>query len=190
MTHTMPELPYPMEALAPHMSKETLDYHYGKHLQTYVDNLNKLIPGTPYENSTLEEMVCKAEGPVFNNAAQAWNHTFFFQSLTPAQAEMPASLQEALTRDFGSVEAFKEAFTKSAVGLFGSGWAWLVADAQGKLSIKAESNAGNPLRQGLKPVLVVDVWEHAYYIDYRNRRAAFVEAFWKLVDWEKVAARC
>lgn len=190
MTHTMPELPYSLEALAPHMSKETLDYHYGKHLQTYVDNLNKLIPSTPYENSTLEEMVCKAEGPVFNNAAQTWNHTFFFQSLTPAQTDIPASLADLLTRDFGSVEAFKEAFAKAAVGLFGSGWVWLVADAEGKLSIKAEGNAGNPLRQGLKPVLVIDVWEHAYYIDYRNRRAAFVEAFWHLVDWGKVAARC
>ena len=189
MTHTMPELPYPMEALAPHMSKETLDYHYGKHLQTYVDNLNKLIPGTPYENSTLEEMVCKAEGPVFNNAAQTWNHTFFFQSLTPAQTDIPASLADLLTRDFGSVEAFKEAFAKATVGLFGSGWVWLVADAEDKLSIKAESNAGNPLRQGLKPVLVIDVWEHAYYIDYQNRRAEHINALWDIIDWKKVEER-
>lgn len=190
MIHNMPQLPYPMEALAPHMSKETLEYHYGKHLQTYVDNLNKLIPGTPFENMPLEGIVCKAEGAVFNNAAQTWNHTFFFESLTPTQAEIPATLKELLVRDFGSVEAFKEEFTKAAIGLFGSGWAWLVADTQGKLSVKAESNAGNPLRQGLKPLLVIDVWEHAYYVDYRNRRAGFVEAFWHLVDWKKVAARC
>lgn len=190
MIHNMPQLPYPIEALAPHMSKETLEYHYGKHLQTYVDNLNKLIPGTPYENMPLEEIVCKAEGAVFNNAAQIWNHTFFFESLTPAQTDMPDVLKEKLTRDFGSVEAFKEEFTKAALGLFGSGWLWLVADAQGKLSLKAESNAGNPLRQGLKPVLVIDVWEHAYYVDYRNRRAGFVDAFWHLADWKKVAARC
>lgn len=189
MTHNMPQLPYPMEALAPHMSKETLEYHYGKHLQTYVDNLNKLIPGTPYENMPLEEIVRKAEGPIFNNAAQTWNHTFFFESLTPKQDSIPASLTEALTRDFGSIEAFKEEFTKAAVGLFGSGWVWLVTDAQGKLSIRQEGNAGTPLRQGLKPLLVIDVWEHAYYVDYRNRRAGFIEAFWHLVDWKTVAKR-
>ena len=172
MKHAMPQLPYAMEALAPHMSQETLEYHYGKHLQTYVDNLNKLISGTP-----------------FNNAAQTWNHTFFFETLTPHQAAMPDKLVEKLTEDFGSPEAFRQEFTQKATTLFGSGWTWLVADPQGKLSIVTTSNAGNPLTQGLKPMLVSDVWEHAYYIDYRNRRAAYIEAFWNLVDWKKVTLR-
>lgn len=189
MTHVMPQLPYGQDALSPYMSKETLEYHYGKHLQTYVDNLNKLIAGTPYENMPLEEIVKKAEGGIFNNAAQTWNHTFFFQSLTAAQPEMPAKLVEALNEAFGSVETFKEQFTKAALGLFGSGWVWLAADKDHKLSIVSEPNAGNPLTKGLLPVMVIDVWEHAYYIDYRNRRAAFVEAFWKVVDWNKVAER-
>lgn len=185
----MPELPYAMEALAPKMSRETLDYHYGKHLQTYVDNLNRLIPGTPYETMPLDEIVRKADGAVFNNAAQAWNHTFFFQMLTPAPKAMPEALSAKLAAAFGSVEAFKEQFAKAAVGLFGSGWVWLAADRSGKLSIVAKSNAGNPMTEGLRPVLTVDVWEHAYYIDYRNRRADFVAAWWELVDWRKVADR-
>lgn len=189
MTHEMPKLPYAFDALAPMMSKETFEYHYGKHLQTYVNNLNNLIPGTKYENMTLDEIVKSSDGGVFNNAAQAWNHTFFFLSLTPRQPAVPTRLTEMLTRDFGSVDAFKEAFTKAAVGLFGSGWVWLVVDANGKLSIVTEPNAGNPLTKGLKPLLVVDVWEHAYYIDHRNSRPAFMEAFWKLVDWNKVADR-
>lgn len=189
MKHAMPQLPYAMEALAPHMSQETLEYHYGKHLQTYVDNLNKLISGTPFENLPLEEIIGKADGGIFNNAAQTWNHTFFFETLTPNQAAMPDKLVEKLTEDFGSPEAFRQEFTQKATTLFGSGWTWLVADPQGKLSIISTSNAGNPLTQGLKPVLVIDVWEHAYYIDYRNRRAAYIEAFWNLVDWEKVTLR-
>ena len=186
----MPELPYAPEALAPKMSRETLDYHYGKHLQTYVDNLNRLIPGTPYAEMPLDEIVRRADGAVFNNAAQAWNHTFFFRSLTPLQEAMPEALAARLTADFGSVEAFKEQFTKAAVGLFGSGWVWLAADRSGKLSIVAKPNAGNPMTDGLRPVLTVDVWEHAYYIDYRNRRADFVAAWWDLVDWKQVAERC
>ena len=190
MKHTMPELPYALEALAPKMSKETLDYHYGKHLQTYVDNLNKLIPGTPYEEMPLDEIVRKADGGIFNNAAQTWNHTFFFRMLTPAQKPMPAKLAAKLAEAFGSVEAFKEEFTKAAVGLFGSGWAWLAMDKAGKLSIVAKSNAGNPMTDGLRPVMTADVWEHAYYIDYRNRRAEFMAAFWELIDWQKVADRC
>ena len=185
----MPELPYAMEALAPKMSRETLDYHYGKHLQTYVDNLNRLIPGTPYETMPLDEIVRKADGAVFNNAAQAWNHTFFFQMLTPAPKAMPEALSAKLAAAFGSVETFKEQFAKAAVGLFGSGWVWLAADRSGKLSIVAKSNAGNPMPEGLRPVLTADVWEHAYYIDYRNRRADFVAAWWDLVDWQKVADR-
>ena len=186
----MPELPYAPEALAPKMSRETLDYHYGKHLQTYVDNLNRLIPGTPYAEMPLDEIVRRADGAVFNNAAQAWNHTFFFRSLTPSQEAMPEALAARLTADFGSVEAFKEQFTKAAVGLFGSGWVWLAADRSGNLSIVAKPNAGNPMTDGLRPVLTVDVWEHAYYIDYRNRRADFVAAWWDLVDWKQVAERC
>ena len=160
----MPELPYAPEALAPKMSKETFDYHYGKHLQTYVNNLNNLIAGTPYEEMPLDEIVRKADGGIFNNAAQAWNHTFFFRMLTPAQQPMPAKLAAKLTEAFGSVEAFKEQFTKAAVGLFGSGWAWLAMDKAGKLSIVAKPNAGNPMTDGLRPVMTVDVWEHAYYI--------------------------
>ena len=186
----MPELPYAPEALAPKMSRETLDYHYGKHLQTYVDNLNRLIPGTPYAEMPLDEIVRRADGAVFNNAAQAWNHTFFFRSLTPSQEAMPEALAARLTADFGSVEAFREQFTKAAVGLFGSGWVWLAADRSGKLSIVAKPNAGNPMTDGLRPVLTIDVWEHAYYIDYRNRRADFVAAWWDLVDWKQVAERC
>lgn len=189
MIHKMPELPYNLEALAPKMSRETLEFHYGKHLQTYVDNLNKLIPGTPYEDMPLEEIVLKADGGIFNNAAQTLNHAFFFESLTPFGCSVPSELEAVLIRDFGSVDAFKEAFTKAATTLFGSGWAWLVRDAEGKLSIVQESNAGNPLRRGLTPLLVIDVWEHAYYIDYRNRRADYISAFWSLVNWKKVAER-
>ena len=189
MNHLMPELPYSMEALALLMSKETLDFHYGKHLQAYVNNLNKLIVGTPFEDMDLEQIICKADGGIYNNAAQTWNHTFFFQSLTPEQTAVPDDLVGILTRDFGSVEQFKDAFTKAASTLFGSGWTWLVADKDGKLSILPMTNAGNPLTKGLKPILVIDVWEHAYYIDFRNNRGAFIEAFWKLVDWEKVASR-
>lgn len=189
MVHKMPELPYSTEALAPKMSKETFEYHYGKHLQTYVDNLNRLIPGTPYESMSLQEIVKKADGPIFNNAAQAWNHTFFFLMLTPDQKPMPQKLADRIARDFGSVEAFKEEFSKAATGLFGSGWTWLAADKDGKLQIISESNAGNPMTKGLKPVMTIDVWEHAYYIDYRNRRADFIKSYWELIDWDKVADR-
>lgn len=189
MKHTLPQLPYKTEALAPKMSAETFEYHYGKHLQTYIDNLNKLIEGTPYAEMPLDEIVRKADGGVFNNAAQTWNHTFFFLTLTPDQRPMPEKLAAVLARDFGSVEAFREAFTKAAVGLFGSGWTWLAQQPDGKLVIVAESNAGNPMTRGLKPLLTVDVWEHAYYIDYRNRRAEFVKNWWDLVDWQKVADR-
>ena len=152
-------------------------------------NLNKLITGTPFEDLPLEDIIRKADGGIFNNAAQTWNHTFFFETLTPQQTVLPDKLIRKLTENFGSLEAFKQEFTQKATTLFGSGWVWLVEDTQGKLSILAEPNAGNPLVKGMKPVLVLDVWEHAYYIDYRNRRAAFIEAFWNLVDWEKVASR-
>lgn len=171
------------------MSRETIEYHYGKHLQTYIDNLNSLISGTPYEDMPLEAVIMTASGPVFNNAAQVWNHEFFFSSLSPDPKPMPLELKDYLIRDFGSVETFKEQFKKAAVSIFGSGWAWLAQDDDGKLHIIQESNAGNPMCKGMKPLLTVDVWEHAYYIDYRNRRAAFVDSCWDLIDWTKVVDR-
>lgn len=190
MTHKMPELPYAKDALEPYISKETIDYHYGKHLQTYVDNLNKLIPGTEFENATLEEIVKKAEGPIFNNGAQAWNHTFYFETFSPnPQSEPTGELKKAIDAKYGSFENFKVEFEKKATGLFGSGWAWLVKDASGNLEIVNESNAGNPLRNGQTPLMTMDVWEHAYYIDYRNRRADSVKATWNVIDWKKVEAR-
>ena len=190
MKHTMPVLAYAQDALEPHISRETIEYHYGKHLQTYVNNLNNLIVGTPFENASLEEMICKAEGGIFNNAAQTWNHTFYFSTFSPApQAEPTGKLREAIDRKFGSFDAFKAEFEKKATGLFGSGWTWLVKDAAGNLDIVNESNAGNPLRNGLVPLMVMDVWEHAYYIDYRNRRADSIKASWNVIDWKKVEER-
>ena len=189
MTHPILQLPYALESLAPHMSRETLEFHYGKHLQTYVDNLNKLIIHTEYEDMPIEEIIRTAQGGIFNNAAQTWNHGFFFQSLTPFKQEIPARLAQALTENFGSPEAFVQTFSQTALTLFGSGWVWLAADGEGKLQIIPESNAGNPLRQGLKPILTLDVWEHAYYIDYRNRRADYIRAFWEIADWQKMENR-
>lgn len=190
MTHKMPELAYAKDALAPHISQETIEYHYGKHLQTYVDNLNKLIPGTQFENATLEEMIMKADGPVFNNAAQTWNHTFYFDTFAAKPQPAPTGdLLKAIEKKFGSFDAFKAEFEKKATGLFGSGWTWLVRNAAGELDIVNESNAGNPMRNGAKPLMVMDVWEHAYYIDYRNRRAASIQATWNVIDWKKVEAR-
>lgn len=190
MIHVLPQLPYAADALAPRMSKETMDYHYGKHHQAYVNNLNNLIPGTVYEDMPLEEIILKADGAIFNNAAQAWNHTFFFFTLSPIPKSVPTgNLAEAINRDFGSFDAFKEQFAKAAIGLFGSGWTWLVQDDTGKLSIVSESNAGNPLRKWLHPLMAIDVWEHAYYIDFRNRRPDFVHTFWDLVDWHVVEKR-
>ena len=187
MIHKMPKLPYEMEALAPLMSKETFDYHYGKHLQGYVNNLNALIAGTPFEEMELEEIIKQSEGGIFNNAAQTWNHTFFFQMLTPDEVVIPEKLNKKLCNEFGSLQIFQEEFINAATKLFGSGWVWLVADEKGKLSIKSTSNAGNPMTEGFKPLLVIDVWEHAYYIDYRNNRKAYIESFWKLVNLNKVA---
>lgn len=190
MTHSLPTLPYEMEALAPHMSRETFEYHYGKHLKTYIDNLNNLIVGTPFAEMPLEEICVKAEGPIFNNGAQAWNHIFFFNSLAPTSQGAPTgALAAAIDRDFGSLEAFKEQFGKAATSLFGSGWVWLCSDKDGKLSIVAEPNAGNPLKKGLTPLLCIDVWEHAYYIDYRNSRPEFIKNFWELVNWKVVEQR-
>ena len=189
MIHSLPELPYSPDALAPAISQETIEFHYGKHFQTYIDNLNKLIEGSPYEDMEIGQIVMKAGGAIFNNAAQAWNHNFYFQTLTPVPAAVPELLEEKLVKTFGSVADFKTEFIKAAATVFGSGWAWLCEDKEGNLSIVQAQNADNPMTQGLKPLLTVDVWEHAYYIDYRNRRAAYLEAVWNLIDWEKVAGR-
>lgn len=185
MKHELPPLPYPMDALEPYISRETLEYHYGKHHKAYVDNLNNLIPGTEFENLTLEEIVLKASGPIFNNGAQVWNHTFYWNSLLPNGGGAPkGAIADAITRDYGSFETFKEAFSKAAVTLFGSGWAWLVKNSDGKLEIVQTGNAGNPMTADKKPLLTCDVWEHAYYIDYRNARPKYVENFWNLVNWD------
>jgi Fe-Mn family superoxide dismutase len=189
MEHKLPELPYAKDALSPYISAETLDYHYGKHHKTYVDNLNKLIPGTEFEKLTLEEIVKKAPaGGIFNNSAQIWNHTFYWNCLAQyAGGEPGAELSAAINKSFGSFAQFKEKFSTAATTLFGSGWAWLVKNADGGLEIIQASNAGNPLKDGKKPLLTCDVWEHAYYIDYRNARAKYVEAFWNLVNWKFAA---
>lgn len=188
MQHKLPELPYAMDALAPTISKETLEYHYGKHHQAYVNNLNNLIAGTEFENASLEEIVKKASGGTFNNAAQVWNHTFYWNSLSPKGGGAPTSgLASSLSNAFGSVDDFKAKFSDVAAKTFGSGWTWLVKDAQGKLDIVSTSNAGNPLTSGQTPLLTIDVWEHAYYIDYRNARPKYIESYWKLVNWDFVA---
>jgi len=184
MTHVLPELPYDKSALAPHISAETLEYHYGKHHQTYVTNLNNLIKGTEFENLSLEEIVKKSSGGIFNNAAQVWNHTFYWNSLSPQGGGGPSGvLADAINQSFGSFDKFKEALTQSAVTTFGSGWAWLVKNADGSLAVVSTSNAATPLTTDQKPLLTVDVWEHAYYIDYRNARPKYLEAYWNLVNW-------
>ena len=188
MEHKLPELPYAKDALAPSISAETLEYHYGKHHKTYVDNLNKLIPGTEFENLSLEEIIKKASGGIFNNAAQIWNHTFYWKCLSPSGGSEPTGeLANAINKSFGSFAQFKDKFTTTATTLFGSGWVWLVKNPDGSLAIESASNAGSPLKEGKKPLLTCDVWEHAYYIDYRNARAKYVEAFWKIVNWKFVA---
>ena len=187
MSFTLPALPYAMDALEPNISKETLEYHYGKHHQAYVTNLNKLIESSPLKGSSLEELVMKADGGLYNNAAQVWNHTFYWNCLSPNGGEPTGAFADQLVRDFGSIEAFKEQFTTACATLFGSGWAFLVKDDSGSLKIVQEPNAGNPLRCDLKPVLTCDVWEHAYYVDYRNARPKYVETFWKLVNWDFAA---
>ena len=190
MAFELPKLNYEIDKLAPIISKQTMEFHYGKHHQAYVNNLNNLLPGTKFENATLETIILEAYGGIFNNAAQVWNHTFYFQSFsTTGGGEPTGKLAEAIAKDFGSFTAFKENFTKAAVTLFGSGWAWLVKNKEGKLEIVQESNAGNPLRKGLIPILTCDVWEHAYYLDYQNRRPDYVTVFWNLVDWRIIESR-
>ncbi|MBN2681676.1 MAG: superoxide dismutase [Bacteroidales bacterium] len=190
MKHELPILPYQLNELEPHISKQTLEFHYGKHHNAYVTNLNNLIPGTEFENSSLEEIVMKAEGGIFNNGAQVWNHTFYFMSFSPkGKAQPSGKLLEKINESFGSYEAFKQAFSTSAATLFASGWAWLVVNKEGKLEITQESNAGNPLRKGLKPILTCDVWEHAYYLDKQNRRPDYIASFWELIDWKVIEGR-
>jgi Fe-Mn family superoxide dismutase len=189
VTFELPALPYAKDALAPHISVETIEYHYGKHHQTYVTNLNNLVPGTEFEGLSLEEIVKKSSGGIFNNAAQVWNHTFYWHSLSPNGGGAPTgALAEAIEKAFGSFDKFKEDFTKAAVTTFGSGWAWLVKNADGSLAITSTSNAACPLTSGQTPLLTVDVWEHAYYIDFRNLRPKYLEAFWALVNWEFASA--
>ena len=190
---TLMALPYGQEALEPVISRETIEYHHGKHLQAYVDNLNKLIAGTEYEGMTLEEIVCKAQGGIFNNAGQILNHNMYFGQFKGVESgetrDESLSIMKAIERDFGSMEAFKAEFEQKGVSLFGSGWVWLAADKDGKLVITQEPNANNPITKGLKPLLTMDVWEHAYYIDYRNRRAAHLQALWQLINWEEIERR-
>ena len=184
-------LPYAPEALEPVISKETLSFHYGKHLAAYVNNLNNLLPGSGMEGLSLEEIVCKATGGILNNAGQILNHEMYFAQFTaPKQDNVPSGkMAEAIVRDFGSFEAFKEEFQKAGATLFGSGWVWLSADKDGKLVITQEANAANPIQKGLKPLLTFDVWEHAYYLDYQNRRPDHLAALWQIVDWKVVEGR-
>ena len=189
MAHTLPDLPYAMDALEPHISKETLEYHYGKHHKTYVDKLNPLIEGTEWADKPLEEIIRGSSGGIFNNAAQVWNHTFYWHCLSPdGGGEPTGKLAEAINASFGSFAAFKEQFSDKSVTLFGSGWAWLVKQPDGKLAIVQTSNAATPITGDSKPLLTCDVWEHAYYIDYRNARPKYLEAFWQLVNWDFVAS--
>ncbi|KTD51884.1 superoxide dismutase, iron [Legionella quinlivanii] len=188
MAFSLPPLPYAMDALQPHISKETLEYHYGKHHNAYVTNLNKLIPGTQFESMSLEEIIKNSTGGIFNNSAQVWNHTFYWHCLSPQGGGEPAGqLSEAINKTFGSFAAFKEQFTQAAITTFGSGWAWLVQDNAGDLKIISTSNAGTPMTENLTALLTCDVWEHAYYIDYRNARPDYVNAFWSLVNWDFVS---
>jgi superoxide dismutase, Fe-Mn family len=191
MSFILPELPFPMDALEPVISKKTLEFHYSKHHQAYVNNLNKLTEGSDLANRSLEELIKSAEGGIFNNAAQVWNHTFYWESITPGGKEIRNSLLKvSIEKYFGSLDFFIEQFTQSSVTLFGSGWAWLVKEnGTDKLKIIQGSNAWNPLKEGHIPILTCDVWEHAYYLDYQNRRPEYVKEFWGIVDWEKLEER-
>lgn len=190
MKFELPKLAWDNGDMEPVISARTIEFHYGKHHQAYVNNLNSLIVGTQFESMGLEEIIKKSEGAIFNNAAQVWNHTFYFNCFTPGGSELPSEeLLEAILRKWESFDHFKKDFSTAAATVFGSGWAWLVKDENGELVILKESNAGTPLINGLEPLLVFDVWEHAYYLDYQNRRADYIEALWKIVDWEAVSSR-
>lgn len=188
MAFELPPLPYDANALQPYISAETIEYHYGKHHQAYVNKLNGLIEGTQWTNKSLEEMIKEADGAIFNNAAQVWNHTFYWHCLSPNGGGQPMdALADAMNKQFGSFDNFKNTMTEKATGHFGSGWAWLVRNADGELAITTTDNANNPMRNGQQPLLTCDVWEHAYYIDTRNNRAKYVDQFWHLVNWAFVA---
>ncbi|WP_288510542.1 superoxide dismutase [uncultured Prevotellamassilia sp.] len=189
MKHLLPELPYALNALAPVMSADTLNYHYGKHLQTYLDNVNRMIEGTPFADMKLKDMITKAQGALYNNAAQAFNHIIFFKQLTPTPTTISPLLTQALVARFGSVDAFKSEFSNAAVTLFGSGWVWLALDANNVLQIVPEPNAGNPITRNMRPLMCIDVWEHAYYLDYQNRRGDYIKNFWNLVNWDYIEKR-
>lgn len=190
MNFQLPVLPYSKEALEPVIGAGTIDFHYGKHHLAYVNNLNNLIKGTPFENMSLEEIILKSDGAVFNNAAQVWNHTFYFYSFKPGGGGAPkGSLAAAIDSQWGSFENFTKEFNAAALSIFGSGWAWLAKESDGKLVILKESNAGTPLTKGVTPILTFDVWEHAYYLDYQNRRADYLSALWGIIDWQAVSAR-
>lgn len=190
MTFKLPELPYQRDALAPHISEETLDYHYGKHHQTYVDTLNKLVDGSEWEGKSLDDIVKGSTGKLFNQAAQHWNHWFYWECMTPSGSGKPGGdLAAAIDKAFGSFDQFIEQFKQTAVGTFGSGWAWLVKNGNGGLELVSTQNAGNPITDGQVPLLTCDVWEHAYYIDYRNARPKYLDAFFELVDWDAVGKR-
>lgn len=185
--YELPKLPYEMDALQPYISKETLEYHYGKHHKAYVDNLNKLIVGTEFENMSLEETIKKSSGGIFNNAAQVWNHTFYWHCMTPRSSMEPkGKLADAIKKKFGSFDEFKKLFSQTAITTFGSGWAWLARNPDGSIEIMSTSNAGTPMQQDKVAMLTCDVWEHAYYIDYRNARPSYVDKFWNLVNWDFV----
>lgn len=190
MSVKLPELPYDKNALEPVISEQTINFHYGKHHQAYVNNLNKLLPGSDFESADLETIIKKSRGGIFNNGAQVWNHTFYFESFSPSPKNEPdGKLKAILERDFGSFDQFRGAFEKAAATLFGSGWAWLVMDDDEKLSIVQTSNADNPLRNGLRPLLTADVWEHAYYLDYQNKRPEYLGNLWKIIDWSVIEGR-
>ena len=188
MAHSLPELPYAMDALEPHISRETLEYHYGKHHQAYVTNLNKLIEGTENANKSLEDLIMQTSGGVFNNAAQVWNHSFYWNCMKPNGGGEPSgALADAIKGEFGDFASFKNLFSETAAKTFGSGWAWLVKNPEGKLQVLSTANAANPMQQSHTPLLTCDVWEHAYYIDYRNARPKYIETFWNLVNWDFVS---
>jgi len=190
MAFELPKLPYELNALEPHISQKTFEYHYGKHHHAYVTNLNNLVPGTKFENADLETIIKEADGGIFNNGAQVWNHTFYFMQFSPKGTSSPkGKLADAINAEFGSFNSFKEIFTKAATTLFGSGWVWLIKNKIGKLEIVQEGNAGNPLRNGHTPIMTCDVWEHAYYLDTQNKRPDYLTNFWEILDWDKIGER-
>ena len=190
MKFESPVLPYVNNALEPVISQQTIEFHWGKHVQTYLNNLNKLVTGTPFENASLEEIIKKAEGPIFNNGAQVWNHIFYFNSFSGKRGTKPsAELEKAINEAFGNFDSFRKEFEAQAASIFGSGWMWLVKDEFGKLSLVKGGNAENPIRNGLTPIFTADVWEHAYYLDYQNRRPDHLSALWDIVDWDIISER-